>query len=110
MHNPERTDPVMLSEAKHLARLRVVLRAGSQMLTKDGGAEGARRLLHMNEPSDGFTALWRHGRPNLSVEAHGLRPEFAALFTEEERAIARDPPVNPRFAVMGRDSPGTCRL
>jgi hypothetical protein len=80
------------------------------MLTKDSGAEGARRLLHTNEPSDGFTTLWQHGRLDLSVEAHVLRPEFAALFTEEERTIARHPPVNPLFAVMAGGSPDTCRL
>jgi len=60
-----------------------------QMVTEEGGVEAARRLLHTNEPSDGFTTLWEHGRLDLSVEDHVLRPEFAALFTDEERSVAR---------------------
>lgn len=60
-----------------------------QMVTEVGGVEAARRLLHTNEPSDGLTTLWEHGKLDLSVEAQVLRPEFTDLFTEEERAIAR---------------------
>lgn len=60
-----------------------------QMVNADGGVEAARRLLLTNDPSDGFTVLWEHGRLDLSVEAHMLRPEFADLFTDEERSIAR---------------------
>jgi hypothetical protein len=39
--------------------------------------------------SDGFTTLWELKRPDLSVEAFVLRPEYAPLFTQEERSIAR---------------------
>jgi len=55
----------------------------------DGGVETARRLLWKDDISDGFTTLWELKRLGLSVEAYVLRPEYASLFTEEERGIAR---------------------
>jgi hypothetical protein len=39
--------------------------------------------------SDGFTALWRAKRLDLTVEAHVLKPEFESLFTSDELGIAR---------------------
>lgn len=60
-----------------------------QMITDEGGVVAARRLLHASAVSDGFTTLWEHARLDLSVEAHVLRPEFAGLFTDGERRIAR---------------------
>jgi hypothetical protein len=59
------------------------------MLVEYGGVETARRLLRKSEPSDGFTTLWELRRLDLSVEAFVLRPEYAPLFTEAERGIAR---------------------
>jgi hypothetical protein len=60
-----------------------------QMLHRHGGLETARRLLWAREVSSGFTTLWECGRLDLSVEAQVLRHEFASLFSEEEREIAR---------------------
>src|SRR5262245_22884650 len=60
-----------------------------QMITDEGGLVAARRLLHASAVSDGFTTLWEHARLDLSVEAHVLRPEYAGLFTDAERRIAR---------------------
>ena len=48
----------------------------------------ARQLL-TGPPSDGFTTLWEHRRLDLSVEFHVLCPEFASLFTPQERRAAR---------------------
>jgi len=45
--------------------------------------------LRKDEVSNGFTTLWDRKRLDLSVEAYVLRPEYAPLFTEEERGIAR---------------------
>ena len=59
-----------------------------QMVSEHGGLEAARQLLRAPGVSDGFTTLWEHGRLDLSVEAHVLRPEFVGLFTAQERAIA----------------------
>lgn len=60
-----------------------------QMLSEKGGLATARTLLTTPTPSEGFTALWECGRLDLTVEAHVLKPEFATLFTEEEKSVAR---------------------
>jgi hypothetical protein len=60
-----------------------------QMVSEHGGLETARRLLHAPAPSEGFTALWERHRLDLTVEAIVLQPEFAPLFTDEDRDIAR---------------------
>lgn len=59
-----------------------------QMLSKYGGLETARRLLRTKDVQYGFTELWQCGRLDLTVEAHVLKPEFADLFTMEERQEA----------------------
>lgn len=59
------------------------------MLTELGGVETAKRLLASDNPAAGLTTLWECGRLDLSVEAKVLLPEFAELFTEEERAVAK---------------------
>nr|MBA3533071.1 EVE domain-containing protein [Ardenticatenales bacterium] len=50
----------------------------------------ARRLLNAGNTSEGFTRLWELGRLDLTVEAIVLKPEFASLFSEEERTRARE--------------------
>jgi hypothetical protein len=61
-----------------------------QMLMEHGGVETARILLHADGVSEGYTALWERGRLDLTVEAliHD-HAEYHALFTPEEREIAR---------------------
>lgn len=61
-----------------------------QMVSEHGGLKAAQILLAMREPSSGFTVLWEHERLDLSVEALVLREEYAPLFMDEERAIARN--------------------
>jgi hypothetical protein len=51
--------------------------------------ETAHRLLAATRISDGFTALWERQRLDLAVEAVVLRPEFQALFSDEEVETAR---------------------
>jgi len=53
-----------------------------------GGPDYARQLLRLEGTSSGFERLVEEGRVDLSVEALVLRPEFAPLFTEDERATA----------------------
>jgi hypothetical protein len=60
-----------------------------QMITEQGGLASARQLLHASGVSDGFTTLWEHQRLDLSVEAHVLQDEFASLFTDDERRMAK---------------------
>jgi hypothetical protein len=60
-----------------------------RMLSDHGPIDTARRLITSTQPSEGFTQLWQRGRLDLTVEASVLRPEFADLFTEEERDACR---------------------
>lgn len=60
-----------------------------QMVAERGGLETARQLLHGRDVSDGFAALWEKGRLDLSMEFQVLQPQFEALFSEEEREMAR---------------------
>jgi hypothetical protein len=59
------------------------------MVAEHGGVEAARQLLRGRDASDGFTALWEARRLEMSVEAAALLPWYEALFTDEERAVAR---------------------
>jgi hypothetical protein len=56
-----------------------------QMISQNGGLATARQLLWTERPSDSFAFLWEHGRLELTVEAHILRDEFEALFTDDDR-------------------------
>ncbi len=60
-----------------------------QMLRRRGGVETAKVFLRRKGVSSGFERLRECGRLDLTVEAHVLKPEFASLFTEDERAVAR---------------------
>ena len=60
-----------------------------QMLHEHRGLETAKILLHSSTVSDGYTALWERGRLDLTVEALILQPQWNALFTDEEREVAR---------------------
>lgn len=59
------------------------------MISEKGGLATAHTLLATDDPSDGFTTLWECDCLGLTVEAHVLKEEFATLFTEEEKSIAR---------------------
>ncbi|MFI0412190.1 hypothetical protein [Actinomadura sp. 3N508] len=61
-----------------------------QMISNQGGLATAKQLLWSDTPSDGFTTLWDHGRLDLTVEAHILRPEYEDLFTADDRDKARE--------------------
>lgn len=59
-----------------------------QMVLEHGGLTTARTLLETDIPSEGFTRLWECRRLDLTLEAQILRPEFAELFTEDQKATA----------------------
>ena len=61
-----------------------------RMLQERGGLETALKLLHDNHISKGFTSLLRKGRLDLTVEAVILDEKWRALFTDQERGIARE--------------------
>ena len=71
------------------------------MVSDIGGLETARYLLHASDPSDGYVALWELGRLDLTVEAAILSPRWYPLFTDGERAIARERLEAYRFDVEG---------
>lgn len=60
-----------------------------KMLHEIGGLGTAHLLLGGSTVSSGFTALWEKGRLDLTVENVVLRPEFQALFTDDELDNAR---------------------
>jgi hypothetical protein len=61
----------------------------NQMVAEHGGPEAVRLLLKGRDASDGFTTLWQHHRLEMSCEAFALLPWYQALFSAEERAVAR---------------------
>jgi hypothetical protein len=60
-----------------------------QMLSENGGVETARIILSQPNTTDGFTTLWEKKRLDLSVEAVVLKPEYAPLFSADDRAKAQ---------------------
>jgi hypothetical protein len=96
--SPTKIDPANREAAFHEAMLSIYERAKSeckynaarflQMVGERGGLQTAKYLLHAPGLSDGFTALWKCGRLDLTVEAYVLMPEWRGLFTEEETKVA----------------------
>lgn len=60
------------------------------MVIERGGLETALYLVHRNQPSGGYTALYERGRLDLTVEALVIRPEWDDVFSETDRAKARE--------------------
>ena len=61
-----------------------------QMVGELGGIETARRLIHSDAPSDGYSFLWEHGRQDLSVEALvAANDEWRPLFSRADIDAAR---------------------
>ena len=61
-----------------------------QMISAKGGRAAAKQLISKPGGTEGFTTLWEHGRLDLSVEAHVLKPEYNGLFTDAERKLCKD--------------------
>ncbi len=91
--------PTTLERRFHAAMLEIYQRAKHEagynatrflgMVSELGGLETARTLINAPAVSDGYAALWERGRLDLTVEAEVLKPEWHDLFSEHERAIAR---------------------
>ena len=60
-----------------------------RMVSEHGGVATARRLLNASEVQPGLTDLWEIGRLDLSMEALVLQERWEALFSDEERQMAR---------------------
>ena len=70
------------------------------MVHENGGVETAHRLLATDKLSEGLGRIWEIGRLDISLEATVLKPEYASLFGDDERCIARE-----RLAEMGYTAP-----
>lgn len=55
---------------------------------RHGGVAAARRMLTTKGPSKGLITLFEKGRLDLAMETLVLRPEYASLFSDQERATA----------------------
>jgi hypothetical protein len=55
---------------------------------RHGGVPAAKRMLATKGLSKGLMTLREKGRLDLAMETLVLRPEYAALFTDDERATA----------------------
>lgn len=90
MSNPEAAfHQAMLDGYHKLAQLNYRPTYFLRMVQEFGGVGAARRLLEHETISEGLERLWEMGRLDLSIEAFVLKPEYAELFSEEERACAR---------------------
>lgn len=59
------------------------------LMASHGPLRAAKMLINMDEPSDGFTELWKLKRLDISVEARALKPEFRSLFSDSELSTCR---------------------
>ncbi|WP_010247762.1 hypothetical protein [Acetivibrio cellulolyticus] len=61
-----------------------------QLVSAEGGIKAAKKLISKSGGTYGFEVLWENKRLDLSVEALVLRPEYEALFTDEERETCKN--------------------
>lgn len=71
-----------------------------QLLSEKGGVQAAKQLIRKDGGTYGFEVLWENRRLDLSVEAHVLKPEYHALFSEEDRALCQDRLKNHGFSLQ----------
>jgi len=60
-----------------------------QMVGSQGGVEVARKLLRSDDAERAAATLWECGSPDLMFEYLILQPQYAELFTDEEKNRAR---------------------
>ncbi len=60
-----------------------------RMVYELGGVQTAKQLLSKSEIQEGLMHLWELGLLADSMEAYVLKPQYASLFTDAERAEAR---------------------
>ena len=61
-----------------------------QLISQKGCLLAAKQLIVKEGGTYGFEVLWENKRLDLSVEALVLKPEYEALFSDEERMLCRD--------------------
>lgn len=96
----ERLRTYLLADIEECKRLNYNPTAFRVMLDQYGAVGAVKKLLEppVSRTSDGFRRLWELGRLDLAAEYPvAFVPDFAPLFTDEEREIARA-----RVAAHGR--------
>lgn len=66
-----------------------------------GGVETARRVFARRRNSDGFAALAKLGRLDLSLEALVLMPAYGSLFSDEEANFALESLLEAGYYKLG---------
>jgi hypothetical protein len=84
-----RFDAAMLDIYHGAARLGYRPTRFLEMVQTYGGVETAHRLLSTDKIQAGLGELFLLGRLDLTVEHHVLLPEYAPLFSADERRAAR---------------------
>ena len=59
------------------------------MRIEHGTIEAIKRLIHSEVVQSGFTTLWENKRLDLSMENIIQEPEWADIFTDEDRLLAK---------------------
>ena len=101
MSDPQSSAAAAADNPELVKKLRRAVHETYDMLERMGHSDregldeyGALSMMHryLKAPTtaQSFTRLWEMGRLNLSLEAIVLRPEFAVLFSEQERRVARE--------------------
>ena len=85
----KRLHRVMIDATKECKRLGYHPNFLVQMIQESGPLRACQRILAKPDLSEGFGKLWEFHRLDLTIEAIVLQEEFAGLFTEQEREIAR---------------------
>ncbi len=100
MNDQERSfHDALMDATRECKRLRYNPAYAPRMVVELGAVGACKRLPEESEVSEGFTRLWELRRLDLTVEAVVLRPEFASLFSPDERAVARQRLESVGFAV-----------
>jgi hypothetical protein len=87
-HLERHFDAAMLDIYHGAARLGYRPTRFLEMVQVYGGVETAHRLLATEKVQDGLGELFLLGRLDLTVEHHVLLPEYAPLFSDDERRTA----------------------
>jgi len=85
----KRLHRVMIDATKECKRLGYHPAFLIQMIQESGPLGACQSILGKPDLTEGFGRLWELHRLDLTIEAIVLQEEFAKLFTDEERTIAR---------------------
>lgn len=88
MAKAESFDKAWQENCRKAQELGVPMKRTLESIDAFGGLETARRCFARHKNSDGFAALAKLGRLDLSLEALVLEPAYGGLFSDEEANFA----------------------